>query len=80
METFAELVDKLSIINTKLYWVKEKQSQATEKTSKKELKGLIDQDLSLCRERSIIKKEINAALDKAIKSGSVTQMLEVKQY
>ena len=80
METFSELVDKLSIVNVKLYMVKEKQSQVTEETPKEELKRLIDQDLSLCRERSILKKEINAALLNAVKTGSVAQLQEVKQY
>ena len=80
METFSELVDKLSIVNVKLYMVKEKQSQTTDETPKEELKRLIDQDLSLCRERSILKKEINAALLNAVKTGSVAQLQEVKQY
>ena len=80
METFSELVDKLSIVNVKLYMVKEKQSQTTDETPKEELKRLIDQDLSLCRERSILKKEINSALLNAVKTGSVAQLQEVKQY
>lgn len=80
METFSELIDKLSIVNVKLYMVKEKQSQVTDGTPKEELKKLIDQDLSLCRERSVLKKEINAALQNAVKSGNVSQLQEVKQY
>ncbi len=80
METFSELVDKLSIVNVKLYMVKEKQSQVTNETTKEILKGLIDQDLSLCKERSSLKKQIDVALFNAVKTGSVTVINEVKQY
>lgn len=80
METFSELVDKLSIVNVKLYMVKEKQSQIREDASKSELMSLIKQDLALCRERSALKKQIDAALSNAIKTGSVTVTNEVKQY
>lgn len=80
METISELIDKLSIVNVKLYMTKEAQSKTTEETSKEELKRLIDQDLSLCRERSVLKKEINTAISNAVKTGSVAQLQEVKQY
>ncbi len=80
MESFSELVDKLSIVNVKLYMVKEKQSNIKTSTSKEELKSLIDQDISLCRQRSTLKKEIDSSLRKAIQTGDTTQINEVKDY
>lgn len=80
MEGFSELIDKLAIVNIKLYMVKEKQANIKSSTSKIELKSLIDQDISLCRQRSTLKKEIDALLQKAIRTGDITQINEVKDY
>jgi hypothetical protein len=72
----AELIDKLSIVNTKLFAVCEKKALA-ERTpgmlNRDELQQLVVQDVQLCRERSALKNQIN-------KFFGVDVAEEVKRY
>jgi ribosome-associated translation inhibitor RaiA len=83
--TFSELIDKLSVINIKLYNLLEK----TAELDKKELKTKDDIDLivrlsgeniRLAKQRSNLKSAIDKKLNEAIKKGGTDILDEVKNY
>lgn len=72
MDNVADLIDKLSIVNVKLFFVCDKKANP-DSLSKEELVKLMKQDVSLCAERSRLKNEINKLLGSKVPE-------EVKNY
>jgi hypothetical protein len=85
METFSELIDKLTVINIKLFNLLEK----TAELDKLEIKTPPDVDMivklsgeniRLVRQRSALKSAIDKKLNDAIKNGGTDVLDEVKNY
>lgn len=73
--TLGDLIDRLSICNCKLYEVCAKKKEAGEfphRFSKTDIEQLLAKDISLCKERSQLKNEINKLFGKFVE--------EVKLY
>ena len=85
METFSELIDKLMVVNIKLFNLLEK----TAELDKLEIKTPLDIDMivklsgeniRLVRQRSNLKSAIDKKLNDAIKNGGTDVLDEVKNY
>lgn len=70
-----ELIDKLAIVNIKLYDVKSRQSESE---NPEFLAKLVKQDISLCKERSQLKNAISRKVLTMLNSGDIVE--EVKTY
>lgn len=76
MADIAQLIDELSIVNTKLYALCDRKSDVIKSPgsfTKEQLVELISNDIALCRKRSQIKNKINEVF------GS-TEAKEIKDY
>ena len=83
--TFSELVDKLMIVNIKLYILMDKIAEysALEKLSEKEaiiLLSLNKDQVRLVKQRSELKSAVDKKLNSAIKDGDINVLDEVKSY
>jgi hypothetical protein len=83
--TFSELIDKLMIVNIKLYNVLERSSILNDKLNKTEddvaeIVKLSDDNIKLVRQRSAYKNAIDRKLNMAIKKGETEALDEVKNY
>ena len=83
--TFSELVDKLMIVNIKLYVLMDKIAEysALEKLSEKEaiiLLSLNKDQVRLVQQRSELKSAVDKKLNSAIKDGDINVLDEVKSY
>ena len=83
--TFSELVDKLMIVNIKLYILMDKIAEysALEKLSEKEaiiLLSLNKDQVRLVQQRSELKSAVDKKLNSAIKDGDINVLDEVKSY
>ena len=83
--TFSELVDKLMIVNIKLYLLMDKITEYSElkKLSEKEasiLLSLNKDQVRLVKQRSELKSAIDKKLNIAIKGGNINVLNEVKSY
>jgi len=83
--TFSELIDKLMIVNIKLYVLMDKIAEysALEKLSEKEaiiLLSLNKDQVRLVQQRSELKSAVDKKLNSAIKDGDINVLDEVKSY
>ena len=83
--TFSELIDKLMIVNIKLYNCLERSSILNDKVDKtdddiKEIVKLSDDNIRLVRQRSGYKNAIDKKLNLAIQNGETEVLDEVKNY
>jgi hypothetical protein len=83
--TFSELLDKLMIINIKLYHVLEKCAELDKKTiktdnDKNEIVQLNSDNIRLVKQRSTLKNAIDKKLNLAITQGKTDILDEVKKY
>jgi len=83
--TFSELIDKLAIVNIKLYHLLEKTAELDKKVKKSKedidlIVKLSGDNIRLASQRSSIKSAIDKKLNEAIKNGSVDVLDEVKNY
>jgi len=83
--TFSELIDKLNIVNIKLFNLLDKTAELDKKINKsKEDIDLIIQlsgdNIRLAKQRSNLKSAIDKKLNEAIKSGDTNILDEVKNY
>ena len=83
--TFSELIDKLMIVNIKLYNCLERSSILNDKIDKteddiKEIVKLSEDNIRLVRQRSAYKNAIDKKLNLAIKNGETEVLDEVKNY
>lgn len=83
--TFSELIDKLMIVNIKLYNCLERSSILNDKVDKtdediKEIVKLSEDNIRLVRQRSAYKNAIDKKLNLAIKNGETEVLDEVKKY
>jgi hypothetical protein len=83
--TFSELIDKLSVINIKLYNLLEKTASLDKKANKTPedialIVQLSGENIRLAKQRSKFKSAIDAKLNMAIKNGSTDVLDEVKNY
>lgn len=68
-----DLVDKLSICNCKLYELCNRKTDASDASwTKEDLQKILLKDIELCKERAMLKNEINKLMGEHIK--------EVKNY
>ena len=83
--TFSELIDKLMIVNIKLYNCLERSSILNDKIDKteeeiQEIIKLSDDNIRLVRQRSAYKNAIDKKLNLAIQNGETEILDEVKKY
>jgi ribosome-associated translation inhibitor RaiA len=83
--TFSELLDKLSVVNIKLFNLLEKTAELDKKAEKsKEDVDLIiklsGENIHLIKQRSNLKSAIDKKLNIAIKNGGTEILDEVKNY
>jgi len=83
--TFSELLDKLMVINIKLFNLLEKTSELDKKEPKSKddidlIVNLSGENIRLVKQRSILKSAIDEKLNTAIKNGSTDVLDEVKNY
>ena len=83
--TFSELIDKLMIVNIKLYNCLEKSSILNDKVDKteddiKEIVKLSEDNIRLVKQRSAYKNAIDKKLNLAIQNGETEVLDEVKNY
>ena len=80
--TFGELVDRLCIVNIKLFKIKD--IQANPLTSKEMLADSAKKDVALCAERNRIKNALTAKLEAVAYRGfnqqRINNLLEQKSY
>lgn len=74
---FAEIADKLFTCLMKLYRLKDEQANLAE-TQKDEAFLLLKKDIELCKERSLLKRALDAKLIELIKNK--TTIIEQKSY
>ena len=78
-----ELVEKLSIANIKLYEVCDKKADIAREPgsfSKQEIVDVLRRDIELCKQRAMLKKAIDNAVNQAIMDGRTSVIDEVKSY
>lgn len=85
METFSELIDKLIIVNIKLFNVMDKTAELSKKKGKtqKDLSSIVqlcDDNINLAKKRSTLKSEIDNKLNDAIREGGTQILDECKKY
>jgi hypothetical protein len=83
--TFSELLDKLMVINIKLFNLLEKTAELDKKEPKSKddidlIVNLSGENIRLVKQRSILKSAIDEKLNTAIKNGSTDVLDEVKNY
>lgn len=83
--TFSELIDKLMIINIKLYNLLSRTAILDAKTNKtdediKEIVQLSGENIRLIKQRSSLKSAIDKKLNQSIKSGDTDIFDEIKKY
>ena len=83
--TFSELIDKLTVINIKLYHLLDKTAELDRKTEKTAdeialIITLSGENIRLVKQRSNLKSAIDKKLNIAIKSGGTEILDEVKNY
>ena len=83
--TLSELIDKLSIINIKLFNLLDKTAELDKKVekSKEEIDMIVKlsgENIHLATQRSNLKSAIDQKLNIAIKNGGTGVLDEVKQY
>jgi len=83
--TFSELLDKLMVINIKLFNLLEKTSELDKKEPKSKddvdlIVNLSGENIRLVKQRSILKSAIDEKLNTAIKNDSTDVLDEVKNY
>lgn len=83
--TFSELLDKLMVINIKLFNLLEKTAELDKKESKSKddidlIVNLSGENIRLVKQRSMLKSAIDEKLNVAIKNGSTDVLDEVKNY
>ena len=83
--TFSELIDKLSVINIKLFNLLEKTAELDKKSDKSKedidlIVRLSGENIRLVGQRSSLKSAIDKKLNAAIKSGGTAVLDEVKNY
>jgi hypothetical protein len=83
--TFAELIDKLTVINIKLFNLLEKTAELDKKAEKTKdeielIVKLSGENIRLVRQRSNLKSAIDKKLNDAIKNGGTQILDEVKNY
>lgn len=83
--TFSELLDKLMVINIKLFNLLEKTAELDKKESKSKddidlIVNLNGENIRLVKQRSMLKSAIDEKLNVAIKNGSTDVLDEVKNY
>ena len=83
--TFSELIDKLMIINIKLYNLMDEITKYSnlEKLSEKEATALLmlnKDQIRLVKQRSGLKSAIDKKLNVAIKNGDINVLDEIKSY
>lgn len=79
--TFGELVDRLAIVNIKLYHVKHREKELSDPV---QLAAAAKEDILLCKERSVLKNCINekivALVSRVAGGAETTEPAEVKTY
>lgn len=78
-----ELIEKLSIANTKLFTICDKKADMAKNPddySKQEMADVMRKDIELCKQRASLKNAIDAAINQAIIKGGVSAVSEVKDY
>jgi hypothetical protein len=83
--TLAELIDKLTVINIKLFNLLEKTAELDKKVekTKEEIELIVrlsGENIRLVRQRSNLKSAIDKKLNDAIKNGGTAILDEVKNY
>jgi len=83
--TFSELIDKLTVINIKLFNLLEKTAELDKKVekSKEEINLIVKlsgENIRLVKQRSNLKSAIDKKLNIAIKNGGAEILDEVKNY
>lgn len=83
--TFSELIDKLTVINIKLFNLLEKTSELDKKPEKSKedidlIVRLSGENIRLVKQRSNLKSAIDKKLNSAIKNGGTEILDEVKNY
>jgi hypothetical protein len=82
--TFSELLDKLMVINIKLFNLLEKTAELDKKEKTKEDIDLIvklsGENIRLAKQRSNLKSAIDKKLNEAISAGETQVLDEVKNY
>jgi hypothetical protein len=83
--TFSELLDKLMVINIKLFNLLEKTAELDKKEPKSKddidlIVNLSGENIRLVKQRSILKSAIDEKLNIAIKNGNTDVLDEVKNY
>lgn len=83
--TFSELLDKLMVINIKLFNLLEKTAELDKKESKSKddidlIVNLSGENIRLVKQRSMLKSAIDEKFNVAIKNGSTDVLDEVKNY
>jgi hypothetical protein len=83
--TFSELIDKLTVINIKLYHLLDKTAELDRKSEKTAdeialIITLSGENIRLVKQRSNLKSAIDKKLNLAIKSGGTEILDEVKNY
>jgi hypothetical protein len=78
-----ELLDKLVIVNKKLYEVCNKKADMVKDPSlytKMDAINLLANDLELCKTRAALKNQIKQTIDDGIRNGHLDKLNEVKAY
>jgi hypothetical protein len=83
--TFSELIDKLTVINIKLYHLLDKTAEIDRKSEKTAdeialIVMLSGENIRLVKQRSNLKSAIDKKLNIAIKNGGTEILDEVKNY
>ncbi len=83
--TISELIDKLTVINIKLFNLLEKTSELDKKTKKTEedialIVQLSGENIRLVKQRSKLKSAIDQKINTSIKNGGTDILDEVKNY
>lgn len=83
--TFSELIDKLTVINIKLFNLLDKTAELDKKTEKSKedvdlIVKLSGENIRLVKQRSNLKSAIDKKLSIAIKNGGTEILDEVKNY
>jgi len=83
--TFSELIDKLTVINIKLFNLLDKTAELDKKSEKSKddidlIVRLSGENIRLVKQRSNLKSAIDQKLNNAIKTGGTKILDEVKNY